>query len=293
VSNKIKRLASLIWASGRNVRYLRRFTSAKRGTSLRGLLSGRPVLWALGISPFVCATWSAEDRFQRVIDHASILDTLIPPLAVDPDSFATLVTLRAFGSDVRFVVDQPRWLIREGLLTFSLWSGIDRIFSLTFCFMSENGKLTAIVGGLQGSNDPDSLALFRELTKACSGMRPKDLLIELSKAAFAAFDISAFYATSNANRYTKSAYFSDYGEVPDVILLDYDAAWTDRGGKIAENCLFCISSSPIRRAPEDIPARKRKLYTERYRALDETAATLTHMIRSGAWLNAFEHHHKL
>jgi uncharacterized protein len=277
----------------RHIAFILRFATARRGSALRGLLAGRPALWTLAISPFVCADWSAETRFQRVIDHCAIVDRMIPPLVQDPDAYATLTTLSTFGSAVRFVIDQPRWLTREGLLTFSLWSGLDRIFSLTCCLTSEGRKISTVVGGLQGSNDPHVLALYRDLTKTCAGMRPKDLLIELAKITFAAWGIENFSATSNRNRYSKSPYFARYQEAAEAILLDFDEGWHARGGVLGPDQMFTLSTRAIRREAEDIPARKRKVYAERYRALDAISAELTPFIQSGQWLGAFQHHQML
>jgi uncharacterized protein len=280
----------LLWGTALYIPSIFRFAFARRGTTLRGLLSGRPALWTLAISPFVCSDWTAKDRFRRVGDHSKIVDRLIPPLARDPDSYANLATLKEFGSHARFVIDQPRWLTREGLLTFSLWSGVDRIFSLTFCFTSEDDQLSAVIGGLQGSNDPHILLLYRDLTKTCSGMRPKDMLIELSKMMFAALGIEQISATSNRNRYTKSPYFAKYNEAPDAISLDFDEGWLARGGILGPDQMFTLSTAAIRRSADEIPARKRKIYGERYRALDAISAELTQLVRSGAWLDRFQPH---
>src|SRR5205807_2306286 len=104
------------------------------------------------------------------------------PLFTAPwDGYVALTSLPEIGPECRLIIDQPRWLLREGQSAISIWEGGDRLVSLSYCLSSHDGNIVVYVGGVQGRLGESTLTRYRQLTKSAHGMRPTDLLIEIFK----------------------------------------------------------------------------------------------------------------
>jgi uncharacterized protein VirK/YbjX len=193
---------------------------------------------------------------------------------VPPDIVVNIIQLAAIDPRYRITLDQARWLLREGPLVMSLWSGIDRIFHIGFCLSTENGKRVAYIGSIQGRVEIDDykidiLNCYRHFTKAASGMRPRDFIVEVFKMLCRAIDVIEIRAVSQLN----------HPERHDI-KLPYDDIWRERGGRRAANGFFILPVAASRRTDEDIPRKKKAMYARRYSMLDIVEAELTAALRS-------------
>lgn len=243
---------ALLYAAARNARP--RFT--------RALATG-----------FVISRWNIRQRFARAARHFDIVASLGHPFSVGPREQVELLQIPEVAEGYRLTLDQPSWLSRDGLLTLSLWVGSDRYFSLSFVLGSERGRLVAHVGGLQGRAEEGALEVYRALTKAAHGMRPRDLLIELFRIVCEEAGVQTIFAASSTTHYHRSLYYRliKRCETP---TMNYDTAWSDRGGVLRPDGLFELKPGFHLRNLDEVPAKKRSMYRNRQGMLCDLRSNL-------------------
>ena len=247
---------------------------ARPGTTLRALITRSGYISSLAAQPFVCATWSSASRLRRMIDHCAIVDKIGHPFNVGGDQFVEIIAFDLDGERCRLTLDQPNWLLCDGLLSVCLWVGVDRIFSITFCLSDEGGERTAYIGGLQGRRHSGAMDQNRALTKAAHGMRPRDLAFDLFRMLLPYLKVTQLKCVANANRYqmTKRALLTI--GTKDQVLLDYDDICTSRGGVLDGDGFFALPVERADREVAEIPARKRSMYARRYALLRQLMADI-------------------
>ena len=219
------------------------------------------------LRPLCCIAWDVEQKVARIVDHYSVTrrlgGILTPVWSYDARE---LLGLAEIGPQYSVKIDEPDWLTNDGLVTISLWHGIDRMFALTFLLSQEPGPLTAYVGGLQGRGSGAAPQTYKQMTKDAHGMRPRDLTIEISRMFFKAIGASRIHAVAEMARNWNDRFADE--EFHYIASLDYDQAWEERGGKRINSNWFRLPLDAQRRDENDIPARKRSLYRQRYAMLD-------------------------
>lgn len=189
-----------------------------------------------------------------------------------------IVKLDLIDPRYRITLDQPHWLLNEGLLVISLWDGVDRIFHLAFCLSSRDGRRVAFVGGIQGRRGEGVLSRYREFTKAASGMRPRDFLVKVFKMLCRELDVVEIRAVSDTNHYLTEWFAAAINK--DEIKFSYDEVWRERGGVYDDSGFFMLPVASICRADQDIPSKKKQMYRERYRMLDQIEVELRAALKS-------------
>jgi uncharacterized protein VirK/YbjX len=238
-------------------------------SSLGAQAAARPEVWHLIETPFVQADWPTEERLARLIDHCRTADALGKPFDLLPNEYADLLYMPEIGPGYRLMLDQPRWLFRDGLLALSLWWGPDRLFSLAFLLgHDEEGSLIAYVGGVQGRRGGNALDQYRAVTKAAEGLRPRDLLIEMFRSLCATIGVRWILCVSNGTRHQRADYYISRPDFIDPVRLDYDAMWIERGASLRLDGMFDLPVRPARRRLETVPQRRRAQYRRRLALLD-------------------------
>lgn len=268
-------------------RALEPLRSAARDSNLSRLLKAYPDVWGIALTPMMTSAWDARARIARLTDHCQLAERLGTPFNLKPFHYVDLLRLDGIDARYRVTLDQPGWLLRDGLLTISLWDGIERMFTLSFCFARQGGELVAYVGGVQGKRDPEVLEKYREITKAAHGMRPRDLLIELFRLLCQSVSVDRILCVSDDIRYQKSRYFLLYGTEPHIDA-NYDQAWEERAAIRRSDGFFELPLQRVDRAADGIPARKRAMYRQRYAMLDQISHDLSAAI-SGKRLQVKAH----
>jgi uncharacterized protein len=257
----------ILLAAARNWRLLFRFLVAPKDGKLAQYLGARPEVWEMLLTPYLAACWGSSERLKRVLDHCDTCERLGPLLTAPWNGYVVLALLPEIGPGYRLILDQPRWLLRDGQSAISLWDGGDRLFSLSYCLSSEQGRLLAYVGGLQGRTGENMLDRYRQLTKSAHGMRPSDLMIELFRRFCLSIGIQEIFCVSDEIRQHKSGYYLRRN-AETIISRQYDTVWTERGATRREDGFFLLPTATSRRADTDIPRNKRAMYRRRYNMLD-------------------------
>lgn len=260
-------LKSRMFFSGvRHKDALKSIQEAPADGSMHSALEKRTQLLGLLIWPYQCASWDAAKRLQRFKAHYQEIDALGAPINFSLDDKLVLATLHDYYPGLRVVLHQPLWLMREGGMTISLFTGDTLVFSLTFSlFRNPQNMRCALIGGCQGRNVDGILDTYRDLTKALHGLRPRDFLMECFGILCRVIDVEQIYAVGDAERHRRHPFFNQTGDFPQ----DYDVAWQERSGVMTDEGLYLFPEKPVRKDLEEIKAKKRSLYRKRYAFLDE------------------------
>jgi uncharacterized protein VirK/YbjX len=237
---------------------------ARQGSNLRGLVVARPEVFLMARAHYLAENWGARTRFARIIDHCRIVAAIGGPLDFPPEKIVYLLPLKFIDPRYRISLDQPRWLLSEGQYAFSVWENIDRIFTLAFCLSSEEGRLIAYVGGVQGRSqiegEPDILQRYRVFTKLAHGTRPRDFIVRAFKMFCASLGVAEIRAIAEENQPER--------QTDPLVKLPYNQIWRERGGVDNGAGFFVMAPRAERRTAEEIPPKKRAMYRERYAMFD-------------------------
>lgn len=224
-----------------------------------------PLVW-----PYLCAGWSAAERLDHVRAHYRVLDQLGPPFPFSADARLVMIELDEIHPGLRVVLDQPPWFMREGGLTLNLFVNDFRAYSLAFSLSDKGTGLTCLIGAIQGRNTDEAEGLYRDLTKAAHGLRPRDLLIEICRILCRHWGIETLLAVRDSERHHRHSFFGGKKIAPQ----DYDAIWQDRGGQLEGPYFYRLPIAPDRRDEAEIKPNKRSLYRRRYKFLDQLEAEI-------------------
>jgi uncharacterized protein VirK/YbjX len=245
--------------------------AAPQGSALRRIMDERPQLLGALVWPYQCASWDAAENLARIRAHYALVDEIGPPLDFPSDARLVLCDLGAWREDVRIVLDQPTWVLREGGFAINIFVGDFRAFSIAFSLVRDaGGGRVAVIGGIQGRNREDALDLYRELTRSFFGMRPRDLLLEVFRMFCRRIGVSSIHAVSDRARFHNHPFFR--GQAP--VSASYDEIWRDRQAERLDDDFFALSVAPDRRPLDEVKPNKRSLYRARYAFLDAVEAAL-------------------
>ena len=118
-----------------------------------------------------------------------------------------LARLEEEYAGLRLVLDKAKWFLREGESVLNLFINDQRFYSIAFTLGVEKGLPVVFVGALQGSNSDMAPEVYREITHALHGMRPRDCLMVALKLLCGEFGIGRIWAISSDFRQHNSPYF--------------------------------------------------------------------------------------
>lgn len=249
---------------------LQPFVNARPGSALHEHLEQRPETAGVLLWPYQCSSWDAKERVRRIVSHFSLVEAIGSPVRAGVEDKLELLDLGSYSADVRVILDQPRWLSREGHLALNLFVGDHRGYSLAFSLCSDGPDRCAFIGGLQGRSTEGSLDRYKDLTKDFYGLRPRDLLLEVARMFFQRIGVSRIHAVAESHRFFRHAYFGAQGGQD--MHANYDEIWSERGGIRIAPSHFELPSNLSLRAIEDVPSKKRGMYRKRNEMIESLAA---------------------
>lgn len=226
-----------------------------------------PLVW-----PYLCSAWNAPERFHYITSHHKITDSLGSIFSIHGDEKVILSNLDHIYPGMMIVLDCPSWFMREGGLTINIFINKFRSYSLTLSLApSPKGDgIYCFIGSIQGRKTENAADLYRDMTKATYGVRPRDLLIEICRILCRQWNVKKILGVKDAYRHHRHRYF---GKTPKA-SQDYDVIWKDRGG-VVENAYFYSLPLKITKKPEgEIKPNKRLLYRCRYQFLSELESSI-------------------
>lgn len=234
-------------------------------------VAARPDIFGFVVAPYICKNWDAAERMRAFVADINTADQFGPLLNFELDHQIDLMSLDHLGPDFWLVMDKPIWFYREGVATLNLFREQVRLFTIAFSIQPDAGELVATIGGIQGRNVDNMLDLYRDMTKASAGMRPRDLIIELFRILCRHIGVSRILAVSDSSRHHRSPFFQ---QETHKLTLNYDEVWSDRRGEQINTDFFQLPIARQDRDGSEIPAKKRALYRKRYELLDRLEVQL-------------------
>lgn len=209
---------------------------------------------------------NSNDRADAIISHYQWIDSLkniaLAHALTSPQE-APVVRFEAKNGEIYTVhASSAGKAEREGESTLWLHDNDNTLLaSLTFCVARSNGRTVLVIGGLQGPRRHVSREVIKQATRACHGLFPKRVLMEVIFQLASRSNISAIFAVSDEGhvfralryRLSKGRHFH----------ASYDEFWEGLNGKklspSAGSCRFRWSVKhwmrlPAKNAPNTVAA---------------------------------------
>ena len=248
-------------------------------------LAERPEIVGILIWPYQSAFWGPKTRVERLLNHFDRIDETGGALAFGTGRQAVLADLSDHLPGLTLSLDQPIWFMREGSLTLNLFLGDFRAYTLAFSlYQNAEGGREIVVGSVQGRNTDEALEMYRAITKALFGLRPRDFLHRMLSVIAKWFGAGRIMAVSQAARHHQHRYFADQKTFPN----DYDEIWAELGGIRLDDEFFELPLSPERRSLDLIKAKKRSMYRKRYQFLDEMEPSVADALTTARHVPKFD-----
>jgi uncharacterized protein VirK/YbjX len=244
---------------------LQAFMHPREGSPLQRTIVQRPEVVGVVVWPYICASWNARTRLQRIEEHFRVIESMGSVLDFPIDEQLVLLDLADVAANLRVVLDQPKWFMREGMLVLNLFAQEARIYSLAFSLALEEGKVVAYVGAVQGVDSEDIMDDYKDLTKTLHGMRPRDFLVELFRIFSRCVGVTKIYAVNDDKRQHRSSYFG--AAKSEALFLNYNTVWEERGGERFDGNFFVLSTKTPMKSLDEVPSKKRAMYRRRYELL--------------------------
>lgn len=258
----------------------------------RELLTCRTDLLEKPLKPYVCVSWTSEQRTKHLIDHIHIMNAFWGPHFIDiltdrghhlvqiTDRHGAHYYLKLFAGEDR-----------EGALGLRLTDSEDQpIYSITFNLSQQNGTRILHIGALQGPNDNliNRQEIIKRLTKATHGIRTKALMVEFTLMLANQLQMDQLQGISNKGHIYQALRYI-IGSKGKSVSFNYDQLWQEYGATPIDPYLYRIPLNPKRKNPEDLNKTKRRLYEKRYRWLAEAEQTFQSNMTSRAPEKKTEH----
>ena len=264
----LKRKVFFVWRCMRYRDALQDWHVGGNNNPLTREVALRPGLIAVVEHPYLHANWSTDQRLRAIEMHYRAITGKRSLLRILPQDQMPLLKPDGVPPGTQLVLEKCVWLMWEGEVVISLYEETTRRYSLAFSLGSINGETVAYVGGLQGGGAENMIEIYRALTHALHGMRPRDFLFASFRLLCHHLGVQRILAVSDRARLHRNPYFKN----KKGIFSDYDAIWKELGGVLLDNGFFELGVPVVYREPADIPTRKRAQYRRRYAMLDGVSA---------------------
>lgn len=236
--------------------------------------------------PYLSKRWDAQERLAAIAAHYEVVSSSCPQLLLSGrNESLKLADLSEWAADCSLVLDRPKWFMREGELVLNLFQQDLRIASLAFTLSRSDSGIDMFIGAVQGIHkgvDSDrSLAIYRDLTKAFEGLRPRSLLIEVLKHLALSLGVNRLYAVNDEFRHHRHPYFGAHKA--QELAANYDLIWLEHGATPSDReDFFEIPTAASIKPLETIAAKKRAMYRRRYELLESTFHKVDSVLISSA-----------
>lgn len=230
------------------------------------------------IWPYIHNQWSVETKLDTIASHYEVLSPNFPKLlSIASSEPLELCDFSHISPDVTIKVDYAPWFTREGEATINIFQDDLRVASLAFTLSNNNDELVAYIGAVQGIHGgvsaEKSLEIYKKLTKAFYGLRPRSMLLEVLKVVLNKLTVKKILGVSEQNRHHRHKYFGN--DETTVFKNDYNAFWEEHDCSfVQETGFYNVSMEPAVRDVSQIAAKKRSQYKRRNEFVESIADAL-------------------
>lgn len=220
--------------------------------------------------PYIHKQWAVEKRLAIIDHHYRMIDESRIILGVAMQSDMDVARYDSDFPGLRFVLERAPWFMREGEIVLSVFVNDIRLYSAAFTLGVEGGRKLMYVGALQGSSADNVMDLYRDMTHALYGLRPRDLLLYALKYLANGMALDVIWGICTRNQQHKASYYG--GAHKEKNVANYDEIWLEHGGREVEAGFYEVSTFVQFKEMEEIPSRKRSAYRRRYAFLEKLQA---------------------
>jgi uncharacterized protein VirK/YbjX len=248
---------------------LRAWFGIRDNPGLTQMLSNWPRTHGVLIGPYIHCGWPLAQRLHIIDRHYREAQRCA---AIVTEAVSGEVELARFDErypGLRLVLDKTTWFTREGEIVLNLHVDNARMMAIAFTLGEEAGQRVAYVGALQGahaSENFDPREMYRKMTHALHGMRPRDFLVSALRMLCTELRVARLYAVANDSRHHHHPYFG--GTKKAMHHMNYDEVWSENSGTRLDNGFFEIPVAYQHRDLKEISTHKRAAYRRRYQLLD-------------------------
>ncbi|OAT32356.1 VirK family virulence factor [Buttiauxella brennerae ATCC 51605] len=246
---------------------LRFFNSMAQQSYFSTLLKAQKTLPSKIHRHYLHLGMNASARVDAILSHYQFIEKLgCKTLArglMSPEQTVLLELSGKDGEKIEINASTALGAEREGEST--LWLNMNgvRLAALTFCVSGDK----IFIGGLQGAHRSVPHETIKTATKACYGLFPKRLLMEVLWLLAAQQGIKGIFGVSNEGhvfrglryRLSKGKHFH----------ASYDEFWQSTGGEQYGKHLYRLPLSLPQKDLSEIASKKRSEYRKRYSLLEE------------------------
>ena len=249
-----------------------RFLDTENNECLRQELLEQQDKLGILVWPYIHKGWSFEEKCTAIQTHYLEVSK-ISALRISVGEKWDILDLSHIRKGLKVVIDRGIWFRREGELVLNIYIDQERIYSLTFSFGRKDNQKILYIGGVQGVTIDNIMEIYKEITKALFGMRPRDFLLNIIRIISSELEIDDILAISNKKRIHNHSYFSR--EKSKDVSINYDRTWIEQNGKEDADGFFHMKPALELKSIEDISSKKRSMYRKRYALLDELVSGIS------------------
>ncbi|MBT0727500.1 VirK/YbjX family protein [Rosenbergiella australiborealis] len=238
------------------------------------ILETHGILPAKPHRPYLMGGLSPSQRAEKIISHYQRIDSFgegeLKAFLTGQRKDTPLLSWLGKNDEPIEIYCVPAIFDREGELTLLFRFRHEDITSLSFSLADYQHKPSVIIAGLQGPGRHLDQHIIRDATKACDGIFPKRLLIEVIMLIARAYQLTQICAVGDESHiFVKELRYRMSKR--DSMLARYNEFWLTLGGEEQTNKLFLLPLTQPRKNIEDIASKKRAEYRRRYQLLDDLA----------------------
>ena len=266
-ASRLRHRAKFLFRSWCRPRLTRAWLACLVQPDLAPLWALRPRLATKLQRPYVSSEWTVPVRFAALFGHYDALPRLLAP--------AALAAIYADGTDVLALINPQsgrRLKLRllyqdqfekEGELTLAVVDGATglNIAGLTFCLAQNDGRLIAIIGGLQAHPDPRTRGLIHDVAKEMCGLRPKAF------ALWCLQQLAALWRVEQIQAVCDQQHIYRHWRKQREIAASYDEFWSECDGRRLPGGGWELPLQMRQRTRAELKPTRRKLHEQRYALL--------------------------
>lgn len=213
---------------------------------------------------------STSSRVDAILSHYEFVNHLpghsLAKALMSPVQTPLLALEGKNGEVLQISASTARGAEREGEST--LWLHMDgvQLAALTFCVTGKNNDRQIIVGGVQGAHRSVPHEVIKEATKACHGLFPKRILMEVIWLLTEQQGVKNIYGVSdNGHVFRGLRYRLSKGK---HFHASYNEFWSSINGVEYQRHLFKLPLAMPQKDLSEIASKKRSEYRKRFALLD-------------------------
>jgi uncharacterized protein len=233
--------------------------------------------------PYLSTHLSISERASAVLSHYQLIEHLpnrslrellqtVAPVELASWTGKNTESLRIELNSAEFE--------REGELMLCLYFQSELIARLSFSFSCIDQQTVMCIGGLQGPGVHCNSEIVRDATKACHGIFPKRIVLDIASLLAKLCGIATIFATGDDSHVFRQLRYRRSKR--DKFHASYTDFWLSLGAYRNARGFYQLPTDLPRKNLEDIASKKRAEYRRRYELLDDIHAQVAELTQHKA-----------